>query len=57
MVDNVHPLVFTHLNSALQDFAEAVQLDDNKAIIEHLERLIPEFKRTKMKMSAANTAS
>jgi hypothetical protein len=35
----------------------AVQIDDPEAIIAHLQRLIPEFKRVKVELAAVNSAS
>ena len=54
---NASTLVPAHLNSAIADLTEAVQLDNNEAIIAHLQRLIPEFQRTNVELAAANSAS
>ncbi len=54
---NASTLVPAHLNSAIEHLTQAVHSDDNEAIIAHLQRLIPEFKRTNVEMAAANTGS
>ena len=57
IANNASTLVPANLNSAIQDFTKAVQRDDADAIIAHLQRLIPEFKRTKVELAVANTGS
>ncbi len=45
---NASTLMPAHLNSAIEHLTQAVHSDDNEAIIAHLQRLIPEFQRTKV---------
>ena len=57
IANNASTLVPANLNSAIQDFTKAVQRDDTDAIIAHLQRLIPEFQRTRVEIAAVNSAS
>jgi FlaA1/EpsC-like NDP-sugar epimerase len=57
IANNASTLVPANLNSAIQDFTKAVQIDDADAIIAHLQRLIPEFQRTTVELAAVNSAS
>ncbi len=54
---NASTLVPAHLNSAIEHLTQAVHSDDKEAIIAHLQRLIPEFKRATVELAAANTGS
>jgi FlaA1/EpsC-like NDP-sugar epimerase len=57
IASNASSFVPGHLNSAIENLTEAVQLDDQEAILTHLQRLLPEYKRMRAEMVAVNSAS